>query len=164
MVAVYGTEDGLEEYVEEMGYPPLTGELEAALKRASVWLDATFGTKYPGRKVGGREQERGWPREVAYDSSGTLIDSATVPLEVVRATYEAARRESVTPGSLSPDVKVGGVIKSASVSGAVSVTYADEGGVVASQRPVVTVVGDILSTLFPVNSSSRTGFVFLRRT
>lgn len=120
----------------------------AALVRARVVLDGRYGNRYPGRKVGGRAQDLGWPRMDAKDAAGDDIDAGTVPVEILQAAYEIALAELVSPGSMSPSVTLGQVKVRARVEGAVDVTYAG-GGSVASQRPTLTIVDDILSTLLP---------------
>lgn len=146
-MAHYGTEAAFEAYCIQMGYTPVEGPVDPALERASLWLDNTYGTRYPGRPTNGRAQELGWPRTGAVDCKGFAIPPDEIPTEIERSTYEATLRELANPNSLSPDVTVGRVYKSVSVSGAVSVTYSDEGGVVASQSPTLTVVDNMLSCL-----------------
>jgi len=153
-------------YATKWGYPwaPTdTAAAEAALRRATSWIDAHYRIYFPGEKINGRTQSLEWPRKDAYDASGDAIDSTSVPIEIQRATAEAAVVELQQPNALSPVVTSGRVIKSATVSGAVSVTYSDEGGVVAGQRPVVTSIDDILGGLFPVTATGQTSIVYLRR-
>lgn len=80
---------------------------EAALIRATEWLDGRYGEQWPGTRWRLREQSLEWPRAYAMDRDGTGIDGDTIPPEVVKATCEAALRELTAPGSLSPDVTVG---------------------------------------------------------
>lgn len=84
----------------------------AALYRASQYVDLRYrkqlGTgvwrsMFSGTKAAGRAQDQEWPRVGATDYAGNPIDSATVPIEVVNATMEAALREGTNPGSLMPD-------------------------------------------------------------
>ena len=146
-MAHYGTDSEFSDYCERMGYAPVAGDIDPALERASLWLDNTYGSRYPGTPTAQRSQELGWPRIGAVDCKGYVIPPDEIPIEIERATYEATLRELANPYSLSPDVTVGQVYKSVSVSGAVSVTYADEGGVVAAQSPTLTVVDNMLSCL-----------------
>lgn len=120
----------------------------AALVRASAALDGRYSARYHGRKAGGRAQDLGWPRVDAVDAEGEAIASDEVPVEILQAAYEMALAELVAPGSLSPSVTPGKVKVRARVEGAVDVTYAG-GGRVPSQRPTLTVVDDILSSLLP---------------
>jgi len=80
---------------------------EAALIRATQWLDGRYGDQWPGVRRYLRAQALDWPRADAYDRDGTYVDLETIPPEVVQATCEAALRELVAPGSLSPDVTPG---------------------------------------------------------
>lgn len=80
---------------------------EAALIRATQWIDGRYGDLWPGIRWKLRGQALDWPRVEAYDRDGTVLDYDTIPVEVLNATCEAALRELVTPGSLSPDVTPG---------------------------------------------------------
>lgn len=80
---------------------------EAALIRATQWLDGRYGDLWPGIRWKLRLQALDWPRVEAYDRDGTVLAYDAVPVEVVNATCEAALRELVTPGVLSPDVTPG---------------------------------------------------------
>lgn len=118
---------------------------EAALLRASEWLDGTFRGRFPGQKTGLRAQVREWPRINAWDMEELPIPSDEVPREIESATYEAALRELVTPGGLSPDFVASEQVVSETV-GPISTTYranVDQNDV----RPVLHAVEDILSGL-----------------
>lgn len=80
---------------------------EAALIRATQWIDGRYGNRWPGIRWQLRLQALDWPRYDAYDRDGTYIDSDEIPVEVVNATCEAALRELMTPGILSPDITPG---------------------------------------------------------
>lgn len=80
---------------------------EAALIRATQWLDGRYGNRWPGVRRYLRAQALDWPRADAYDRDGTYVDIETIPPEVVNATCEAALRELIAPGGLSPDVTPG---------------------------------------------------------
>jgi hypothetical protein len=118
---------------------------EAALRRATTWLDATYQDRFPGRRRNGRSQSLAWPRIGAIDAEGNQIADDEVPDEIARACCEAAIRELATPGSLTPDVTPGEIIRQAAVTGAVSVTYASGG--VDGQVPVVTAIDNIMASL-----------------
>jgi hypothetical protein len=77
--------------------------ITAALLLASEWLDARYRTSFGGTKVGLRSQLREWPRVNAFDIYNYNIGSSVVPTEIKNATYEAALRQLVAPGSLSLD-------------------------------------------------------------
>lgn len=80
---------------------------EAALIRATQWLDGRYGHRWPGTRWRLRLQALDWPRVDAYDRDAGLIDGSLIPVEVLNATCEAAMRELVTPGVLSPDLTPG---------------------------------------------------------
>ncbi|WP_035829792.1 DnaT-like ssDNA-binding protein [Kaistia adipata] len=125
----------------------------AALVRASAVLDGRYGIRYPGRKAGGRRQALGWPRIEAEDTAGEAIAADEIPTEILNAAFEMALAELTSPGSLSPSVTPGQVKVRARVEGAVDVTYAG-GGSVASQRPTLTIVDDILTGLLSRSSGA----------
>ena len=129
-------------------------DAEAALRRATAWVDGSFRARFPGRRRNGRGQALEWPRIGAEDQEGNAIADNEIPVEIVQATCEAAIRELAAPGALSPDVVMAQTLKSASVDGAVSVTYAGGGGV-DGQRPIATVIDDILSSL--IGSRAKSG-------
>src|SRR5690606_33032799 len=116
---------------------------EAAARRATVWLDATYRSRFTGRRTNGRNQALEWPRTGAYDNQvpPDYLESDEIPQEIIDACCEAAIREKASPGSLSPDVTPGQVAKRERVEGAVEIEYFRAGGV-TDQRPVATVVDD----------------------
>ena len=123
------------------------------LSFAPAVLDGRYGSRYPGRKAEGRGQALGWPRIEAEDAAGEAIAADEIPAEILNAAFEMALAELVSPGSLSPSVTPGQVKVRARVEGAVDVTYAG-GGSVASQRPTLTIVGDILAGLLACPSGA----------
>lgn len=131
-------------------------DAEAAARRATTWLDAGFRDRFPGRKTNGRQQALEWPRVGACDASGEAIASDEVPTEIINALCEAAIREKASPGGLSPDVTPGQVAKREKVEGAVEVEYFRAGGV-TDQRPVATVIRDILGSLLKSSGGGYSG-------
>lgn len=125
---------------------------ETALRRATTWLDGTYRHQFTGYRVHGREQALSWPRSDVVDVGDYAVDYMTIPPEILHATCEAALRELVVPGSLSPDVTDAAIVVSESV-GSISVTYRGGGGV-AGQRPILTVIDDILSGLLNIRRST----------
>jgi hypothetical protein len=152
--AEYATNHGL-----TFGVSP-ESEAEAALRRATTWIDGRYGARFRGARTKGRDQALAWPRDNATDVEGNEIADDAVPIEVIRATCEAAVRELATPGGLSPDVTAGKIITAASVDGAVSVEYAKGSGI-DGQRPIATVVDDILYPL--IGKRSNTSVAMLDR-
>lgn len=124
---------------------------EAALRRATLWIDAAYGVRFPGWKRRYRAQALQWPRQGAYDTNviPQYIPEDEVPVEIKRATVIAAVREKASPGSLSPDITPGEITKRLKV-GSYEEEYFGAGGV-ADQRPVVSMVDDVLASLLTVS-------------
>lgn len=118
----YVSESDFGTYCDDRGLTPADGDAEAALIRASQWVDNTYRNRFPGYRVNGREQTMEWPRSVAYDASCFLIADDVVPDEVIKAVCEAALRELTEAGSLAPDLERGGSIQQLQ-AGSVSITY-----------------------------------------
>jgi hypothetical protein len=97
---------------------------EAALRKATQWIDATYRARFSGTKTNGREQALQWPRTDAVDADGEEIAEDEVPAEIIQATCEAAIREYEDPDTLAPDLDRGGAIQSIK-AGSVAITYAD---------------------------------------
>lgn len=126
---------------------------DAALVRGTDWLDATYISRWPGTRAHGRNQGLQWPRAGATDIEGYAIASTEVPMEVIDACCEAACREFKAAGSLAPDVTPNAIIQSASVEGAVSVTYATGKGVAGAGTVSLTIDG-ILAPLIGIRPSA----------
>jgi len=144
----YGTLSGALAYHSAMGHGTWTGDdadLETALRRATKWVDRTYRAKFQGSKLNGRDQSLEWPRDGVYDPDGNYVDHETIPIEIETATYEAALRELVSPGGLSPDYTSSASVKREKV-GEIEVEYADTSGA-SSVQPVLTVVDGIISGL-----------------
>lgn len=122
---------------------------EGAARRSFTWLNGTYRSRFTGRRTNGRAQAGEFPRIDCHDNQCPPEYLATdeIPQEIIDAQCEAAIREKASPGALSPDVVVGKIKKSVAVSGAVSVEYAVGTGGVQDQRPVATVIDDILASL-----------------
>ena len=124
-----------------------TDEQEAAIIRASAYLDRKYGSRYPGTKMNGRAQSLGWPRKDATDANGETIEDDEVPNEVKKAVAEAALREYLEPGSLSPDYLNTSQVTSETL-GPLSVSYAvSQTTSLKDSQPIITVIDDIMSGL-----------------
>ena len=144
----YGTRAEADTYHEARGNAAWTGEeaaKEAALLRASAWLDGAYRPRWPGSKTGGRAQARDWPRTDATDAAGEEIEDDEVPVEILYATYEAALREIASPGSLAPDYTLAGAVKSERV-GSIAVEYRDA-ITPGAFKPTLPLIDDLLSSL-----------------
>jgi len=124
--------------------PDTEAQGEAAARVATRYLDRTYRTLYSGMRVRRRDQALEWPRTGAY-AGVDPIKFDEIPRELVEATCEAAIRERASPGSLSPDTRVGGGVKSVT-AGEVSVTFADGAGYsgVTAFADVAVAVGPLL--------------------
>lgn len=97
----------------------VTGDKEAALRRAADYLTATYRTRWAGRRVSAT-QALDWPRYQApnADAFAAYYPSDSIPREVVQANAELALRAAA--GELIEDLEP--PVASESV-GPVSTTY-----------------------------------------
>jgi hypothetical protein len=157
-MAIYGTLSDANAYHTARGNAAWTGAdavKAAALERATDYIDGRYRwqlksgrwqSMFPGERTQGRDQEREWPRTGAEDYDGNAIADDEVPVEVENATYEAALRELVTPGSLSPDfVPSGQVIKEK--VGPIEVGYASPQAMPNQlpNRPIIPAIDEIIA-------------------
>lgn len=133
-----------------------TSACEVSLRKATGWLDARFGRRYPGIRQYGREQRLEWPRSGACDAAGWAIDANLVPHEVIEATCEAAIRELAEPGTLSPDLERGGAIKRLA-AGSVEIEYADGAPAVTLFRRVDEALAGLLAPVSPYSGRAVRG-------
>jgi hypothetical protein len=148
----YVSTTDFETYCDDHGYTIPSGDEESALVRATLALDAAYRANYPGYRTLGRMQGLDWPRTAAYDYEGYVIDTLTVPREIIWSTCEMGLREITTPGIMQPDLKRGGFIRSMR-AGSVEIVY---GG--SSNRTIFTIVDGIMSSLLgSVSSASISG-------
>lgn len=153
----YATVAQADEYHQKRGNAGWAGETagrEAALRRASEYLDGAYRTRWLG-KGSTPTQALAWPRAYARSGAGYLPSDA-VPLAVVRACCEAALRELQNPGSLAPDLYPGERVVSETV-GPLEVEYADGGGSDAGAPPVLVAVDRILAPV--LRSTAAAGLV-----
>jgi hypothetical protein len=80
-------------------------------------------------------------------------DETDIPEEVSYAIIEGARRELVTPGSLSPDVTLGKIKESVEVVGAVKVSYAKGSGA-SAHRPDISIIANLLAAYITNSGAS----------
>jgi hypothetical protein len=135
-------------------------EVNVALLVASEWLDGAFGYRWPGYKVGDRQQQiRDWPRSWVQDREGYPVSSETVPVEIEQATYEAALRHLQNPAVLQTDYTPPRY-KRVSIEGSVSAEYLNlSAQQVQAQFPII---GQILAPIMEGNggvSSISSGIV-----
>lgn len=118
---------------------------DAALRRATTWVDNTYRHRFPGWRTDDRDQNLEWPRTHAFDIAGELLDVDEIPIEIKRAQIEAALRELVAPGSLSPDFTASEQLKSLDVFQVVKREFF--GGGENAVLPVLHIVDGILAGL-----------------
>lgn len=156
---MYGTLQDADAYHAARGRADWTGSGQddrvAALVRGSDYVDQRYRgqsaekfcavPRFPGVRTAGRAQEREWPRTGAVDRYGDPIPDDEVPTEVEHAAYEAAYRELLQPGSLSPDYVPAQQVTRETV-GPLTVQYSDTAarGTDNPLRPVASMIDDII--------------------
>lgn len=154
MADLYGNLPGALAYHEARGNAAwsATGVTDpqrtAALVRASSALDGIYGSRFAGHKTGARAQALAWPRTGAFDHcAGEDIPSHEVPQEVVNAAYELALAELQAPGSSSPTVTPGRLVRRQKVDTIEREFFGPGDGAPGSadaMRPVLMAVEDAL--------------------
>ncbi len=147
----YVLEDEFDEYCDARGTTPATGDAEAALVRATQFIDTTYRTRFSGTKVNGRDQALQWPRTGATDDDAEEIEDDEIPQEIKDAVCEAALRELEEPGSMQPDLERGGDIRRLK-AGSVEIEY----GGAASAETTFTIIDNILAGLLESPSGNFT--------
>lgn len=128
---------------------------EAALTRGTDYIDGRYRHRFttgrwesmfPGERTAGRAQDREWPRTGAADYDGNELPDDAAPIEVEHATYEAALRELVTPGSLSPDYVPAQLVKRRKV-GPIEREFFEPKGEAGDtpNRPVIPAIDEIIA-------------------
>lgn len=138
----YVSETDFDAYCDDRAISPTSGDVEAALVRASASLDGAYRAQYPGYRTNTRVQGLEWPRTAAYDYEGNLIPEDEIPKEVTQATCELAVRELASPGSTAPDLDRGGDIRSIR-AGSVAIEY----GANSTPETIYTIVDGIMASL-----------------
>lgn len=145
-MAAYGTDAGYKAYADERGisYAGKTDEqIAEARLRASEYVDLTYISLFQGLKVGGRDQERQWPRVGATDMDGYSVGE-TVPVEIENATYEGAVRELASAGSLNPDIEAGGGQLKREKIGPLEFEYIRDGSTTSTFRRIEDILAPLL--------------------
>lgn len=150
----YATEAEADDYFEDRGqttaWDAITDK-EGALVRGSSYIEAMYGSRWPGTRLNGRGQALGWPREDGLDQSGEEIAENAVPVEVKYAAFEAALREGASPGSLTPDYASSARVTHERVD-VLEVSYSDSS--TANTRPIITMIDELLAPLIGPRSST----------
>lgn len=146
MADFYSTTSAADAYHAARGNTQWVGDQAAkdtAMLRGSEYVDQAYRSSFPGYKTELRDQLREWPRSDAFDVEGNYLDHETVPVEVFNATYEAALRELVSPGSLLPDYTPSGQRKRVKVD-VIEIEYSAPYGA-DSVVPIITIIQGILA-------------------
>lgn len=101
----YETVSGFKAYAGKVGYDIGSFDdtkIEQALRRSTIWLDARYGSVFPGIQTKPTTQALLWPRSGAVYRC-MPISPTVIPDRLKMALCEAAWRELQTPNSLSPD-------------------------------------------------------------
>lgn len=147
----YGNAEGFITYLNERGQEVsddwMDEDINAALLVASEWLDSQYETSWIGYKVN-FDQERSWPRQNAVVATYPyhVYSNTDIPVQVVCATYEAAKRELTNKGCLQVDYKPS-EYQSVSIYNAVTVEYKDSvssAGDIQTQFPIIQNLMSIL--------------------
>lgn len=101
----YETVAGFKAYAVKMGFD-ISGygdlQIEQALRRSTIWLDARYGFTFPGIQTKPTTQALLWPRSGATYRC-MPISPTVIPDRLKMALCEAVWRELQVPNSLSPD-------------------------------------------------------------
>lgn len=146
----YASLDDANGYHSLRGHTAWTGAdevKEAALVRATSYIDGQYGARWPGYRASGA-QALDWPRDEAYDRDGHLQDE--VPTAVIVATIEAALIELSTAGALTEAQERGGAIVREKV-GPIETEYSD----VAPAQTTYPSIKLALSRLIPFGGSMK---------
>jgi hypothetical protein len=138
----YATKRGLSLIVSS------TEEVEAALRRATAFIDMRYRGRFPGMRLHLRAQALEWPRYGVSDIQGIYVPPSVVPIEIAQATMEGAVRELAEPGILMPDLERGGAVKRLK-AGSVEIDY----GGSASPNTVFQIIDRILGGLLYAGSN-----------
>ena len=148
-MAGYGTDQGFTDWLAANGYSLPNGAPAAAVlrQRGSVYIDGTYGYRFPGSPTGGLDQDRAWPRTGATIYGSTLADTL-VPQRVIDASYMAAYIEATKPGSLAIVTDPAKRVKRQKVEGIEREFFEPGGGsVFAPDSPVSTIIEGLLAPL-----------------
>lgn len=86
-----------------------TGEKEAALRRATQYLDSEYRSQWKGERSN-EEQALSWPRQNVVDADDYYIDYDEMPSRLISATCELAIK--AISATLLSDLGVSGTIES----------------------------------------------------
>ncbi len=144
----YVTETELGTYTDDRSVTLADGDAEAAIIRATTFIDSTYRMRFVGYKTHGRDQGLEWPRTGVLDSQYFPIAGNEIPIEIKNATCEAAIRELTTPDSLLADLERGGSIKMLK-AGSVEIEYGANASAVTTYRIIDGILSGLLGAIGP---------------
>lgn len=130
---------------------------EAALRRATMYIDGTYGGRFIGEVVAS-DQALEWPRKDAIYRGKELMHDI-IPAKVVAATCEAAFIEASNPDSLIADFagQSGQVVREK--VGDLEVQYSDaKGQDLGSVTPMFSVIDGLLLGLIAPDVAGKVSF------
>ncbi len=142
----YITEDELDTYTDDRAITLADGDAEAAIIRATAYIDAVYRLRFVGYKTHGRSQGLEWPRTGVLDAQYFPIGNGEIPTEIKSATCEAAIRELTTPNSMLPDLERGGSIRMLK-AGSVEIEYGANATAITTYRVIDGILGNLLGAL-----------------
>ena len=154
----YGNASDFRTYLTERGQEVSNDwsneDINAALLVASEWLDSQYEDSWIGYKVT-FEQERSWPRQNAKVATYPyhVYSNTDIPVQVIQATYEAAKRELNNKGSLLVDYRPT-QYHSVSVYNAVTVEYKDSVSSAGDVQNQIPVIQNLMSILIDPNKGA----------
>lgn len=93
---------------------------EAALRKATAYLDNKYGNRWKGSRVSST-QPLMFPR-VGIEQYGSTLPENEIPIQIKHAVFECALR--FISGNMAPDLDRGGSVKSVKV-GPIETSYSD---------------------------------------
>lgn len=99
-MAAYGTDDGLQQWLDGLGLvlPDGSPSLSVLRQIGSSYVDSAYEWRLQcSSRTGGFEQELAWPRS-GHTVNGQSVPDTLIPPAWVKASYRAAYLTAVTPG------------------------------------------------------------------
>lgn len=145
-MAGYGDDAGFAAWAASNGYTVPVGAPAVAVlrQRGSAYVDGLYGLRFSGVPTGAFAQERAWPRTGAK-AYAVEIDSATIPVAVVQASYFAAFQEANEPGGLTVTASASGAVKREKVGPIDTEYFEGSGDALADATPTISAVEGLLA-------------------
>ncbi len=140
----YVTENELDDYADARAVTLADGDAEAAIVKATTYIDSTYRMRFVGYKTHGRSQGLEWPRTGVLDVQFFPIANNEIPREIKDATCEAAIRELTAPDSMLSDIEPQVHRLQA---GSVSIEYAGNSSPITVYRVIDGILSGLLGTI-----------------